>query len=125
MQVQLSSGNYDIIASGETYLFHNTNELSIRISDGQDFHLHIKLRFLTDDSKEQRIHGEVIDECIVLSCFHFHDSGTGMTYPWKIANIQGKDIYITFWSFVDGTNEPKPRRVRYTLFADDRTNGGK
>lgn len=118
MKVQLSSGNYNILASGETYLFSATDELLINLNDGENLDLKIRIRFLSDDSNRQRIESTVVDGCLVLSCFHFKDSGTGMTHPWRIANFEGKDIFILFWSYLDGQKEPRPRRIRYTIFQE-------
>ena len=45
MQVHLSSGNYSIIASGESFLFGPYEDLTIRVDDGKGFHVEIIMKF--------------------------------------------------------------------------------
>lgn len=116
MQVHLSSGNYHIIASGDVFMFDSAGDLSIHITDNGRPFIHLVLTFLKDASG-QRIEQALVEDRLVLSCYNFKDEGTGMTSPWRIANANGKDVFITFWSYLEGSKDDiRPRHVKYTVF---------
>lgn len=115
MQVTLSSGNYDIIAHGQTFLFGPEEDLSIDIDTQEDFKFSIILKFQQDESGMQEIRQNLEKNKIILSCKNFKDEGTGTPAPVDIVEIDGKKMYFMFWSFLDGE---KARSVRYTLFVE-------
>lgn len=119
MQVQLSSGNYDIIASGDTFLFHDAEELSIRVNGNKNDHIHIVLLFQNDASGQRRIKASSEKGHLLLTCYNFsHHEGIGLSHPTHIADIDGKAVYLTFWTKLDGSKPPYTRSVRFTIFQE-------
>lgn len=116
MQVRLSSGEYNIVNSGQTFLFGEDKDLTIDIIANDNFEFSITLKFLKDTSGEQRIESEIIENAIIISCINFDDIGTGLISPVRIAAIDGKELYIMFWSYLKGQEEGKVRSVKYTIF---------
>ncbi len=116
MQVCLSSGNYRIISSGQSFLFGENKDLKINIMADNGFEFSIVLVFETDDTGEQRIARAICGNSITLSCFNFIDTGTGLSKPILIASIEGKEIWFIFWAYLDGTLDDKVRSVKYTVF---------
>ena len=72
MQINLSSGNYNIINSGQVFLFGEKKPFKIDVISDEDF------RF---------------------------DNGAGVVEPLKIATVGGKQLFIMFWSYLEGTPE--------------------
>lgn len=120
MQVNLSSGNYNIIDSGQVFLFHPDEDLRIEIVVNKDFELSIVMQFVEDASSEQRIDTEMSGNTMRLCCINFIDKGTGLGFPVKIGIIEGKELFMTFWAYLEGKDEQpgKARSVKYTLFLE-------
>ena len=57
-----------------------------------------------------------MDDVVVLSCLNFQNNGTGLISPVKIAEIEGREMFLIFWSYLEGGGERKVRSVKYTLF---------
>lgn len=122
MEIGLRSGGCDIIAHGETFLFGMNQDLVIDVRVQEDFLFSVTLRFETDSSGEQRIKPDASENEIVVSCMNFSDEGSGLLEPVKIAEVEGKALYLMFWSFVYGSGR-KVRGVRYTLFYEREVDG--
>jgi len=116
MQVNLSSGGYDIIASGVALLFGQSNDLVIHVSDETSFDVCVTLKFDNDDLGEYRIDRDITEEGLLLTCYNFDGMGTGLRTPKLIANVNGKNVYLMFWVYSEGRNEPKARSVKYSIF---------
>ena len=119
MQVDLTSGGNRIIASGDTFLFGEANELTIRVEDVDDFRVCVTLKFFCDDSGEHRIKRDILEDRLVLSCYNFGGLGTGLSQPVRIATVGNKKIYFMFWTYEEGAKERKARSVKYTLFCEE------
>ena len=98
MQVHLSSGNYSIIASGESFLFGPYEDLTIQVDDGNEFKTDVK------------------NDSLVITCVNFSSLGTGLKRPAHIADVNGKRVYFMFSSSYLGGKEDKARSVKYTVF---------
>ena len=107
MQIYLSSGGCDIIASGQTFLFGRQEDLRIRVE------MEIRLNFMENESGEVRIQSRLKGDILTISCLNFENAGSGVSTPQEIAEIDGRKLYFTFWSYVDGKES---RSVRYTFF---------
>ena len=118
MQVNLGSGNYSIIANGETFLFHPYDDLTLEVNNGVENLLRIILHFQDDPSGERSIKTNIIDDAMVITCINFNGSGTGLKQPSHIANINGKSVYLIFVSNYFGDAEEPNRIVRYTIFME-------
>lgn len=116
MQVNLSSGSFRIIASGETFLFGPDEDLIIEIDDGDEFQVKIIMKFSNDSSGKRDISTDVVNDALVINCVNFSSKGTGSKHPVHIANVNGKKVYFMFFSSCFGEKENKPRSVKYTVF---------
>ena len=112
------SGNYNIITSGEVFLFGESNELAINIKYNSTVSHSLIIRFFKDDTNNQQIKNEIINDNLVINCYNFDDASTGLLKPEHIANIDGKKVYLMFWSNLEGSKKPKTRSVRYTFFKE-------
>jgi len=116
MQFHLSSGEYNIIASGDTFLFGPSEDLTIQINDDSVSPLRITLRFLEDSSAEKDIHTDIENDSLVITCMNFHGIGTGLKRPTHIADIDGKPVYFIFSSNYLGDKNTPIRSVKFTFF---------
>ena len=120
MQVRLSSGNYSILASGESFLFGPYEDLAIQIDDGNEFQIKIVMKFREDTSGEQEINTDVQNDSLVITCVNFSSMSTGLKRPAHIADVNGKKIYFMFSSSCLGEKEDKTRNVKYTVFWENK-----
>ena len=116
MQIQLSSGNYRIVDSGQAFLFDADADFKLHIRTDDQFAFSVVLKFENDASEGHRIEQCVDGNVITAICYNFADNGTGLQRPVPIAQIEGKDLFLMFWSYLEG--EGKVRSVKYTVFMD-------
>lgn len=116
MQVHLSSGNYSILASGESFVFGPYEDLTIQIDDGNEFQVKIVMKFTEDASGNYDINTDVENDSLVITCVNFSSMGTGLKRPAHIADVNGKKVYFMFSSSFLGDKENKARSVKYTVF---------
>lgn len=116
MQINLSSDQYSIVSSGQAFLFGVDANLKIDIVSDSNFEFSVVLEFQQDSSNEQRLEQKNDGNVITLTCHNFHDEGTGLTKPMKLARIDGKNLFLMFWSYVEGEADRKSRNVKYTIF---------
>ncbi|MBO5209589.1 MAG: hypothetical protein J6B68_09645 [Lachnospiraceae bacterium] len=119
MQINLSSGMYSIVSSGQTFLFNLDENLKIDIIADNNSHFSIILEFRQDSCDDQKIDSKSDGNIITLTCFNFDDKGTGLAKPINIAQIDGKDVFLMFWSYAEGEEERKVRSVKYTIFMNN------
>ena len=121
MQVKLSSGQKEILDHGTVFLFDENADLSLDITGDNSYNLRLVLKFTNDSLQKQSIKTERLENCIEMTCVNFQSSGTGLRTPAKIAVVDGKEIYITFWSYLEGRgkNDKWVRKVEYTLFGEE------
>ena len=118
MRVCLSSGEYDIVASGEVFLFGSSEDLVIHVDNGDNFQVKILMKFLEDDSGEHDIKTNVENDSLVITCVNFSSIGIGLKRPTHIANANGKKIYFMFSSSYLGDKDNAARSVKYTVFVE-------
>ena len=118
MQVKLSSGNYDIIASGNVFLFDDSEELTIKVTEDDDFDICLTIKFVTDETGEQKIERQVEEDRLVLLCYNFSGLGTGLMKPTPIAKANDKLVLLTIWAYLEGSKDPKTRSVKYTMYRE-------
>ena len=120
MQVKLSSGKREILDHGTVFLFDENADLTLDITGDDSYNLRFVLKFINDSLQKQSIKTEKTENCIKLTCVNFQSSGTGLSTPAQIAVIDGKKIYIMFWSYLEGSDQKKwVRKVEYTLFGEE------
>lgn len=118
MQVQLSSGNYHIIANGEAFLFSPDSDFTIQTNDNTKIQIKIVIKFEDDPSNEHGIKSDIINDSLVITCINFHGTDTGLKCPAYIADIEGKQVYLMFSSTCYGNKEKKFRSIKYTVFLE-------
>lgn len=118
MQVNLSSDNYYIISNGTSFLFGKDKDLTIEITADNGFQFTIAIEFKEEESGIYRIDKKNSENKIQLLCFNFEESGVGMREPVQIGTIEGKKMYLIFWSHLDGEYGKKVRSVQYTIFLE-------
>ena len=116
MQVRLSSGKYDIIASGEAFLFGPLEDLTIEVNEKKESLVKIVLKFTENASGNLDIQTDVLDDSLVITCINFSSMGTGLKSPAHIADVNGKEVYFMFYSSFLGDMENQARSVKYTVF---------
>lgn len=118
MQVRLHSGNYDIIANGEAFLFAPYEDLTIQADDGNALQVKIVMKFTKDASGERDIQTDVADGALIITCINFSGMAVGLKRPAHIADVNGKKVYLMFSTDCLGDKESKTRSVKYTLFLE-------
>lgn len=119
MRIQMSSGNCDIVACNEVFLFDDSEELALHIYDDDDSYCCIALRFIQDESKKQRIEPEGGNDSLALTCYNFNSRfGAGLKTPVLVGESDGKNMYIMFWTKIQGSCEPYVRSVQFTIFRE-------
>ena len=113
MQISLSSGNYDIDASGQAFLYSKDNDFRIDIQADNGFAFSLILNFIADESGKSDIQMSINDNIITLNCINFENTGRGAKEPVKVATIDGRDLNFTFRAYLEGIAS---RYVSYTLF---------
>lgn len=116
MQVRLSSGKYDIIASGEVFLFDPFEDFTIQVDESNEVLVRIVLKFMEDASGERDIKTDIAEDSLVITCVNFISMGTGLKSPAHIADVNGKEVYFMFSSSYLGDKEDNARSVKYTVF---------
>jgi len=114
MQVDVYSGDYKIIHSGQVFLAGTDADFRIKLVSEENVEYHIVISFERKKSQEQRIERIVKGKTIQLICTNFEDAGSGLAKPAHIARMEGKEIFFMFWSYVEGAS--KIRSVKYTIF---------
>ena len=120
MKVQLSSGNCDIIASNEVFLFKDSNELTFHIDDDDGSYSRVVMKFMQDQSDERRVNIEPVgDYDLVLSCYNFFNRfDICLKEPIPIGESMGKLVYIHFSTKLHTTKESNVKSVRFTLYRE-------
>ena len=118
MQVDLSSGGYNIISSGMSFLFGEDKDFTINIAMDNGFRFTLMLEFKEDGQSESRIDGDFTEEKIHLQCFNFRDSGNGMCWPVQIGVLNEKKVYLMFWSYLNGDKGKNARSIQNTIFQE-------
>ena len=120
MQVQLSSGNHDIIASNEVFLFKESDELVFWVEDDDHSQSRVILRFRENQVEEHRVDVEPENDCdLVITCFNFFSRFTiGLKEPIQLGESMGKNVYIMFSTKQHTNKPPYVRSVRFTLYRE-------
>lgn len=120
MQVKLTSQQYKILDYGTVFLFDENADLTMDIIADNSFEFIVSIRFINDISRAQGLDTEVSENCIKLTCINFSTEGTGLAEPMKLAVVNGKKIYLMFWTFLEGNEDGKQRarKVEYTLYSE-------
>ena len=119
MQITLSSGNYNIIDSGQIFLFDENEDFRIDVDTKNNFLFSMIFKFKRDNTNKQQIDKILTENTITFICLNFNDRGTGFSKPMSIAQIDGKEVFLMLWSYLEGAEEiGKTRSVKYTIFQE-------
>lgn len=119
MQISISSGNYNIVDSGQVFLFGESHDLKIEVDTNKDFAFSMVFDFWNDGTEEIKIENKVVGQEIVFDCYNFDDKGTGLSTPIEIAQIDGKKLFLSFWSYLEGKEDKqRVRSIKYTIFIE-------
>ena len=119
MQINLSSGNYNIISSGQAFLFGEEEHFRIDVIADDGFQFALVMKFLKDSSEEMNVTQKIEKNTIFFTCSNFQDDGAGSVEPLKIATVGGKQIFLMFWSYLEGAPEKKQARsIKYTIYSE-------
>lgn len=117
MQINLSSGNYNIISSGQVFLFGEEEHFRIDVIADDGFQFALVLEFIKDSSEEMNVTHKIEKNTIILTCSNFKDDGAGSVKPLHIATVGGKQLFFMFWSYLEGTTENgQARSIKYTIY---------
>lgn len=116
MQVHMSSGNYDILASGEAFLFGPDADLTIQILEDDGEELKIVMKFSEDASGKRDIQSDVTEDSLVIRCVNFTGLDMSLKRPTHIAEIDGKEVFLLFSSTC--SSEKMVRSVTFTVFRE-------
>lgn len=119
MKITMSSGNYKIIDSGQVFLFKDADELSMDVDTNKNFAFTMVFKFIKDDTEEIKIEKKIVGNIITLTCLNFEDLGTGFSSPVSIGKIEGKEMFLMLWSYLDGDSKRgMVRSIKYTIFLE-------
>lgn len=119
MQITLSSGKYNIVDSGQVFLFGEDEDLRIEVNTDKDFTFSMVFKFAKDNSGENKIVKKVVENTMEFLCLNFQDLGTGFSEPMSIAKIEGKEMFLMLWSCIEGEKEGAGvRSVKYTIYME-------
>lgn len=119
MWVNQYSGDYRIIANGDTFLFDPWGDLTISIENEEGLQMKITLKFANDEKKEHRVETAIVEDFLMITCYNFDGLGTGLKRPTHIADVDNKAVYILFSSRFIGNKDQGTRSVRYTIFMEN------
>lgn len=90
MRISLSSGNYDIVASGQAFLFSKDNDFRIAIQADSGFSFSLTLNFIENESGKRDIQVKTKENEVALTCLNFESTGAGLKEPVRLAEIDGR-----------------------------------
>lgn len=120
MGLIITSENRKIISSGRVIAFGENADITFSFS-GEEvlyFDFTFRLKFINDEKESQKIIRNIDGSTVEVECWNFSDAGTGTGRPVKLAQVQDKYIYVSFWAYLEGdfSGKKKTRKVDYTFF---------
>ena len=121
MEFKLSSGNYDIVACGEAFLFEDCGNFVIEIDkcDGSDFHFSIVINFITDESSNERKVTSVINDkgnVVTTNFVNLNRKKDRILKPIQVATIDDRELYFILETSYYKETGNEVRTVKYTFF---------
>ena len=117
MRTRIETGAYEIVESQVLFLDSPESELFIHLVVEEEFVGDIRIRFITDDTENLAVKGEMQEDALVLTCINFdNELGSGTNNPVNIGTSKGKRLMIHIWSYLMG--DKKARKIEYTIFRE-------
>lgn len=115
--MNIYSGNYKVIDSGNVIPFSGDCETEIQLKLQEDFIIRLRISF--EDNGGERDIIKKVDEkenIVQYKCMNF-DSGAGTIEPLDLASVGGKKVSIHLWA-QRLSKKNNTRRIDYTVFIE-------
>lgn len=112
--------DYEILEADTALLPNETSDLKIHFKFDK-FEFDLQMVFLINtESSEKNLQLKAEGTLLKVECTNFNAVGTGTTEPIEIATIDGKKLFINFWSYLLGGNKKKQRirKIEYTILIE-------
>ena len=119
MNIKIKSGKHTIVSSGDVFLFDKSDAFTVTVLNDNEYLTSVVIKFIEDESGKRNISSNIDSSSIVILCSNFEAQGAGLVKPVQIATIGGKSLHLIFWSYLEGSQDPRVRRVKYTIYYDD------
>lgn len=118
MNISIKSNDYEVIGNGIVIAYGQDSDITFHFNDGKGYIFDLKFVFKYDDSKNMVINRSSLGNTILYECYNFYNEGTGSSEPIKVAPYHEQNIYIRFWTSLDGniSEQGKTRKLEYTFF---------
>ena len=117
MHTRIETRAYEIVESQVLFLDSPESELFIHLVVGEEFVGDIRIRFITDDTENLAVKGEMQEDALVLTCINFdNELGSGTNNPVNIGTSKGKRLMLHMWAYLMG--DKKARKIEYTIFRE-------
>ena len=120
MEIVRSSGNFRIIDSDVVFLADPDADFTLHFCEQPDFEITLEMKFIKNESEGYSVKRRIDGTKICYECVNFTEAGTGTTEPIELTTFDGKQMYIMFWSYLQGKSEGKKqaRKIEYTIFLE-------
>ena len=117
MRTRIETGAYEIVESQVLFLDSPESELFIHLVVEKEFVGDIRIRFITDDTENLAVKGEMQEDALVLTCINFdNELGSGTNNPVNIGTSKAKRLMLHMWAYLMG--DKKARKIEYTIFRE-------
>lgn len=117
MRTRIETRAYEIVESQVLFLDSPESELFIHLVVEEEFVGDIRIRFITDDTENLAVKGEMQEDALVLTCINFdNELGSGTNNPVNIGTSKGKRLMLHMWAYLMG--DKKARKIEYTIFRE-------
>lgn len=117
MRTRIETRAYEIVESQVLFLDSPESELFIHLVVEKEFVGDIRIRFITDDTENLAVKGEMQEDALVLTCINFdNELGSGTNNPVNIGTSKGKRLMLHMWAYLMG--DKKARKIEYTIFRE-------
>ena len=117
MRTRRETRAYEIVESQVLFLDSPESELFIHLVVEKEFVGDIRIRFITDDTENLAVKGEMQEDALVLTCINFdNELGSGTNNPVNIGTSKGKRLMLHIWAYLMG--DKKARKIEYTIFRE-------
>lgn len=116
MKFEVKTDGYKVIRSERVILYEYESDCEINVDTENGFKFTIVLKFINDgnDKKEISVNKEVNGNTMTFRCANFDNVlGSGTIKPLPIATLNGKEVFMHFWSYSIG--DSKTRVLDYTF----------
>lgn len=117
MRTRIETRAYEIVESQVLFLDSPESELFIHLVVEEEFVGDIRIRFITDDTENLAVKGEMQEDALVLTCINFdNELGSGTNNPVNIGTSKGKRLMLHIWAYLMG--DKKAGKIEYTIFRE-------